>query len=201
MLSTKTFISIFFLSYFCFIPQPFPEGTTYITPSFKSIPKHSVDIQKNNIIITIFSKDMFYRGNEIKFKSEIKGDTIYILNKIKNSKKNGGIKINNEKLISFFTNTRFFIKSKNTLIHTESNRPYFNKKLVGSTLSNQTVYSINGKILMSTKDSSVLNPILNEKKFKIKTLEVIKPENAIKTYGVLGFKGIIKIKGKFKKCK
>lgn len=201
MLSIKNLVSILFLSYSYFlIIKPFPNGT-YITSPFKSIPKHSINIEEDNIIITSFSKDFLYHTKKIKFKSKIKGDTIYILKNIKNYKENKGLKINNEKLISFFTNTHFFRESKNKLIHIESNRPYFNKNLVDSILNNQKVYSINNKIHMSQKDSSALKLIFNNKKFKIKKLQVIKPEKAIKTYGVIGLNGIIKIKGKFKKCR
>ena len=156
MLNIKIFINIFLLLCSSLVNSQSFLNNTYVTSSFELISKHSISIEKDNITLTIFSEDLFYSENKIKFESEIKGDTICILNVIENVKDAKGLKLDNNKLISHFSNTCFYRESQNILIHTESNRPYFNKIFADDILDNQMVYLVNGEVLMSEKDSSMI---------------------------------------------
>ncbi len=201
-ISIIKWVNIFLLlSPFLSFSQDFFSNSTYVTYSSESVPKHCFFIEQEKVILKIFSKSWLSPEKTIKFSSKIKKDTIYIIEKDKSIKQREGINLNNDnEFVSKFNNTHFYRKSKDVILHLESNRPYYKKTFVDSILGDQVVYSVNQKILMSKKDSIALKDILNKQKFKAKKLKLVKGEKAIKLYGILGLNGVIEINGKFKKC-
>ncbi len=172
---------------------------TYTTYSDELLPKHSLFIENNRVLLKVPSMALFPEKN-INFISKIKRDTIYILGVEKDVIHSDGVKLNNDQFVSKLVNTRFYIKSKDVIIHLETNRPYFNNSSVDSLLGNQIIYAVNGKILKSEKDSIALKDILNQEKFEIIELKKLQGEDAITSYGILGLHNIIEINGRYKNC-
>jgi hypothetical protein len=194
-------VNIFFLLYpFLSFSQGSLSNNIYITYPSESIPQHSFLIDQERVLLKISSKGSLFPQKTIRFSSKIKKDTIYIIKKEKVNQ-GKGIKLNDNEFVSQFNNTHFYRKSKDVIVHLQSDRLYYAKAFVDSILGDQVVYSVNQKILMSKKDSITLKDILDKQKFKAKKLKHIKGEKAIKSYGILGLNGVIEIKGKFKKCK
>ncbi len=195
----KSILICLILNSFLGLSQESFIKNTYTTYSDESLPEHSLFIENSRVLLKVYSKGLFPEKN-INFISKITKDTICILGEEKDVDQTKGIKLNNDKLVSKFVNTRFYIKSKNLIVHVETERPYFNKTVVDSIFGNQIIYLVDGKILKSEKDSIVLKDILDKKKFKIQKLKMLKGEKAIKSYGILGLNGIVEIKGRYRRC-
>ncbi len=195
----NSFVCFLFVSLVSFCQQNH-TNKTYVTYSNNSSPKHSLVVSQEKVSLIIPSRGLFPE-KKVDFRSIIKNDTVYIFEREKIIPQKKGITLNKTEFVSKFTNTHFYQKSKDIIIHIENNRPYFNKTIVDSIIGNDVVYSINGDILIPKKDSIALSVVLDKKKFKSKKLKTLKGEDAVKSYGILGLNGVIEITGKYKKCK